>query len=151
MSWEDDVLAAYEHNKTKAEAEDRLRSQRAQMIEERHEQEWAALKEAVSVRCIDINARSGRLIMESTDHRPNHLTIRREDGHMLRGEYTPKTHTVLFSSETLVYVDDSFELTVRPINGVERVVWLHLEKKSLHHAQDISKAVVAKFLRAGFM
>lgn len=151
MAWEDDVLAAYEQSKARAEVEDRLRSQHAHMIEDRHEQEWMTLKEKISVRCIEINARSGRLILESSDHRPNHVTIRREDGHMLRGEYTPKTHTLLLTSETLAYVDDNFELTVRAINGIDRIVWLHEEKKTVHHAEDISKAVIAKFLRAGFL
>jgi hypothetical protein len=151
MAWEDDVLAAYEHNKARAEAEDRLRTQRAKLIEDRHEQEWAGLKDKITTRCLDVNARSGRLILESGDARPNHLTIRREDGNLLRGEYSPKTHTVLFSSETLVYVDDNFELTVRPVNGTDRIVWLHVEKKTVHHAEDISKAVIAKFLRAGFV
>lgn len=151
MAWEDDVLAAYEQSKAKAEAQNRLRSQHAQMVETRHEQEWMALKEKIMARCIEINARSGRLILESSDQRPNHVTIRREDGHMLRGEYAPKTHTLLFTSETLAYVDDNFELTVRGINGTDRIVWLHEEKKTVHHAEDISKAVVAKFLRAGFL
>jgi len=151
MAWEDDVLAAYEHSKAKAEAQDRLRSKRAHMIDELHEQEWTALREAISNRCLDVNARSGRRILESSDLRPNYLTIRREDGHMLGGEYTPRTRTVLFTSETLVFVDDSFEVTVRPINGVERIVWFHVEKKTLHQADDISKAIIAKFLRAGFM
>ena len=44
-----------------------------------------------------------------------------------------------------------FELTVRGINGIDRIVWLHEEKKTVHHAEDISKAVIAKFLRAGFL
>lgn len=151
MSWEDDVLAAYEQNKAKAEAESRQRTRHSQIIEEQHEQEWMTLKEKIATRCIDVNARSGRLIIESSDPRPNHLTIRREDGNMLRGEYTPKTHTVLFSSETLVYVDDHFELMVREINGGERMVWFYEEKKTVHHAEDISKAVISKFLRAGFV
>lgn len=151
MAWEDDVLATYEHSKARAEAQDRLRSQHAQMVENRHEQEWMALKEKIIARCIEINGRSGRLILETNDRRPNQLTIRREDGHMLRGEYTPKTHSLLFSSETLAYVDDTFELTVRAINGTDRIVWLHEEKKTVHHAEDISKAVIAKFLRAGFV
>lgn len=151
MSWEDDVLAAYEDSKARAEAQGRLRWQHAQMVEDGHEQEWMMLKEKITARCIEINARSGRLILESNDRRPNHLTIRREDGHMLRGEYTPKSHALLFSSETLAYVDDNFELTVRGINGTDRIVWLHEEKKTVHHAQDISKAVIAKFLRAGFV
>jgi len=151
MAWEDDVLAAYEHNKARAEAQDRLRSQRTQMLEEGHEREWMVLRDAITNRCIDINGRSGRLILESTDQRPNYLSIRREDKQTLRGEYSPKTRTVVFSSETLVFVDDSFEVTVRPINGADRMVWFHVEKKTIHDAEEISKAVISKFLRAGFM
>jgi len=151
MAWERDVLAAYEHNKARAEAQDRVRTQRTQLIDERHEREWAALREALTNRCIELNACAGRTILEQTDRRALSVRIRREDGHVLHGEYSPKTHTVIFSSETVVYVDDNFEVTVHPVSGADKVVWFHMEKKTYHHAEEISKAVIAKFLRAGFV
>lgn len=151
MAWERDVLAAYEHNKARAEAQDRVRTQRTQMIDERHEKEWMALREALTNRCIELNACAGRTILEQTDRRAHSVMIKREDGNVLRGEYSTKTHSVVFTSETLVFVDDNYEVTVRPINGKDTVVWFHQEKKSLHSAEEVSRTVIAKFLRAGFV
>jgi len=150
MSWEDDELAEYEERQVAASQRSALSAKTVSLLEQRHSQEWLALRTEMLDRLHIINEKALRDVTTSLTSRISELWIRREDGVNLKARYVAETKTATFCCDALPFVDLSFELAVRPVNGTAAVVWRTVGPRPETASRDeITKEVISSFLRAG--
>jgi hypothetical protein len=150
MSWEDDELAEYEERQVAASQRNAFSAKTISLLEQRHIQEWHALRTEVLDRFHIINEKALRDVTTSLTPRPSELWIRREDGVELRARYVGEKKTATFSCEAPPFVEISFELAVRPVNGAAAVVWRTVGARPETVPRDeITREVISSFLRAG--
>jgi hypothetical protein len=150
MAWEDDELAGYEERQVAASQYTALSSKTISLLEQRHTQEWLALRSDVLDLFHIINQKASRDITTSLTPRVSELWIRREDGVDLKARYVAETKTATFSCEAPPFEEISFELAVRPVDGAPAVVWRTVGARPETISRDAAtKQIVSSFLHAG--
>jgi hypothetical protein len=150
MTWEDDEFSAYEKSRARAIDNNKLASQRTQLLDKQQAHQWSALREAITKLCDRMNAKAGRQILRSVDPQTNHLEIRREEvSEKLEGLYVPDARTATFSCDLVPFVEKKYELSVRLVEGNDAAVWINMRTKEIERADDIAKSLLSAFLRSG--
>src|ERR1700722_1259604 len=150
MSWEEEELAEYEGRQGLASQRNAFSAKTVSLLEQHHIQEWHALRAAVLDRFHIINEKALRDVTTSLAPRVSELWIRREDGVDLRARYVSETKTATFSCDAPPFVEISFELAVRPVNGIAAVVWRTVgPRPETVPREEVTREVISSFLRAG--
>jgi hypothetical protein len=147
MTWEDDALKTYQTNKAKKMEENKIASQRTQLLDKQSPHQWSSLIEAFENGCNRLNAKAGQPILRLATTPIDHLKIFREDRAKVEGLYVPDTRKATFSSDVFPFAEFIYELVVRPIDGDEVVVWHSLATNENEQVEDIVEAVLSRFLR----
>lgn len=148
MSWEDEELETYEkHRKGTAEA-NTLASQRNTLLSEEASSKWTELRTEFSKIVEGINERAGRAVISSTSPIHDQLRLVREDGAKFDGDWTRNDYKARFYCDQCLPPDRDYELTVRPINGNDTVVWIPAQGNDYETSASIAKLLMSNFMRA---
>jgi hypothetical protein len=148
MSWEDEELEAYEkHRKGTAEA-NTLASQRNTLLSEQGSAKWTELRTEVSKIVEGINERAGRTVISSGSQTHDQLRLVREDGAKFDGDWTGNDYKAKFYCDQCLPPDKDYELTVRPVDGNDTVVWIPAQGNNYETCTSIAKLLMSNFMRA---
>lgn len=149
MTWEDDEFEEYTKLTNKATRQNEIAAARADLLEKQANREWADLRDTFLQLIKRFNVRANSEILTSVTPRFERLDIRLNDNRKFEAFYDGQKYRVEFVGERCNMCKQQFGLTVRPVGGIDKVVWVD-GNDNTQEAEAIAQSLLSNFIRSGY-